>query len=131
MPGPLNMAARAGAGSDLKPYFVKSEGNTRLGGSEHGIDGPLAVSDLQSPNRVSLAYVQGCMDIGMPHNADFNSGTLGRGRPLSDDDPERPPLQRRRGLSEARHGAPQPDGPHRPPRQSHASSRTAAPPALR
>jgi choline dehydrogenase-like flavoprotein len=61
---------------DLKPYFVKSEGNTRLGGSEHGVEGPLAVSDLGSPNKVSLAYVQGCMDFGMPHNADFNSGKL-------------------------------------------------------
>ena len=59
---------------DLKPYFIKSEGNTRLGGSEHGVDGPLAVSDLTNPNRVSLAYVQGCMDFGMPHNPDFNSG---------------------------------------------------------
>lgn len=58
----------------LKPYFVKSEGNGRLGGSEHGIDGPLAVSDLASPNPMSLAYVQGCMDIGMPFNSDFNSG---------------------------------------------------------
>ena len=58
----------------LKPYFVKSEGNTRLAGKDHGIDGPLGVSDLQNPNRVSLAYVQGCMEFGMPHNADFNSG---------------------------------------------------------
>ena len=59
---------------ELKPYFIKSEGNARLGGSEHGVDGPLGVSDLQSPNRVSLAYVQGCMDFGMPYNPDFNSG---------------------------------------------------------
>lgn len=58
----------------LKPYFIKSEGNTRLAGKDHGIDGPLGVSDLASPNRVSLAYVQGCMDFGMPHNPDFNSG---------------------------------------------------------
>lgn len=58
----------------LRPYFVKSEGNSRLAGAEHGIDGPLAVSDLAAPNRVSLAYVQGCMDFGMPHNPDFNSG---------------------------------------------------------
>ena len=58
---------------DLQPYFVKSEGNTRLGGKDHGIDGPLTVSD-NVPNVVSQAYVQGCMDIGMPFNADFNSG---------------------------------------------------------
>jgi choline dehydrogenase-like flavoprotein len=59
---------------DLKPYFLKSEDNQRLGGSEHGVGGPLGVSDLINPNRVSLAYVQGCMDIGMPFNPDFNSG---------------------------------------------------------
>jgi choline dehydrogenase-like flavoprotein len=58
----------------LHPYFIKSEGNTRLGGKDHGVDGPLGVSDLVSPNRVSLAYVQGCMDFGMPFNPDFNSG---------------------------------------------------------
>ena len=59
---------------DMRPYFVKSENNQRLGGENHGVDGPLGVSDLPSPNRVSLAYVQGCMDFGMPYNADFNSG---------------------------------------------------------
>ena len=41
---------------DLKPYFIKSEGNTRLGGIEHGVEGPLTVSDLGQPNQVSLAY---------------------------------------------------------------------------
>ena len=69
-----DMGCPGWSAADLKPFFIKSEGNTRLGGSEHGIDGPLGVSDLQSPNRVSLAYVQGCMDIGMPYNPDFNSG---------------------------------------------------------
>ena len=61
------------AAKDLQPYFIKSEGNTRLGGDQHGVDGPLTVSD-NVPNRVSKAYVQGCMDIGIPFNADFNSG---------------------------------------------------------
>jgi len=59
---------------DIRPYFVKSERNASLGGENHGIDGPLGVSHLPSPNRVSLAYVQGCMDFGMPYNPDFNSG---------------------------------------------------------
>lgn len=58
----------------FKPYLVKSEGNTRLAGADHGTEGPLGVSDLKDPNRVSLAYVQGCMDFGMPFNPDFNSG---------------------------------------------------------
>jgi choline dehydrogenase len=69
-----DLGCKGWAWNDLKPYFIKSEGNTRLGGSEHGVDGPLGVSDLTSPNRVSLAYVQGCMDFGMPFNPDFNSG---------------------------------------------------------
>jgi choline dehydrogenase-like flavoprotein len=59
---------------DLKPYFIKSEGNTRLGGADHGTEGPLGVSDLRSPSPLSEAYVRGCMDIGMPRNNDFNSG---------------------------------------------------------
>ncbi len=59
---------------ELKPYFIKSESNNRLGGSEHGVDGPLGVSDLPNYNQVSRAYVQGCMDFGMPYNPDFNSG---------------------------------------------------------
>ena len=58
----------------LQPYFIKSEGNTRLGGKDHGIDGPLAVSDLNNYNVVSRAYVQGCMEWGMNYNPDFNSG---------------------------------------------------------
>ncbi len=62
------------AWKDLKQYFIKSEGNNRLGGTEHGVDGPLSVSDQVNPNPVSQAYVQGCMDFGMPFNPDFNSG---------------------------------------------------------
>ncbi len=69
-----NMGCTGWSAKELQPYFIKSEGNTRLGGKDHGIDGPLAVSDLPSPNRVSQAYVQGCMEIGMPYNPDFNSG---------------------------------------------------------
>jgi choline dehydrogenase-like flavoprotein len=67
------MGCKGWSAKDLQLYFVKSEGNTRLGGADHGIDGPLGVSD-NVPNRVSGAYVQGCMEFGMPFNADFNSG---------------------------------------------------------
>ena len=62
------------ASADLMPYFIKSEDNERLGGPMHGIDGPLSVSDTPSPARISLAFVQGCMDAGLPFNPDFNSG---------------------------------------------------------
>lgn len=59
---------------EIKSYFVKSEDNNRLSGALHGVGGPLGVSDLISPSPLSLAFVQGCMDIGMPYNPDFNSG---------------------------------------------------------
>ncbi|WP_373502934.1 GMC family oxidoreductase [Aestuariivirga sp.] len=60
--------------SGLKQYFIKSEGNSRRGDPEHGTDGPLGVSDPRTPNQVSLAYVEGCREFGMPLNPDFNSG---------------------------------------------------------
>lgn len=60
--------------NDLKKYFIRSEGNTRLSGADHGTEGPLGVSDLPTPSPLSLAYVDGCVEIGMPRNADFNSG---------------------------------------------------------
>lgn len=59
----------------VKPYLLKSEDNNRLGGTDHGVGGPIGVSDLRSPSPLSHAFVQGCMDIGMPYNPDFNSGT--------------------------------------------------------
>ena len=59
---------------DLQPYFLKSEDNQRLGGDMHGVGGPLSVSDIPTPAAISLAFVQGCMDAGLPFNPDFNSG---------------------------------------------------------
>jgi choline dehydrogenase-like flavoprotein len=69
-----DMGCKGWSWADLKHYFIKSEGNTRLAGSDHGTDGPLGVSDLRTPSPLSQGFVQGCMDIGMPYNPDFNSG---------------------------------------------------------
>lgn len=68
------MGCKGWSWADLKPYFMKSEGNTRLSGPEHGTEGPLTVSDLRSHSPLSDAYVDGCVEIGMPRNDDFNSG---------------------------------------------------------
>jgi choline dehydrogenase len=56
------------------PYFLRSEGNTRLSGPMHGNDGPLGVSDPASPHPLSRAFVQAGQQYGLPYNADFNSG---------------------------------------------------------
>jgi choline dehydrogenase-like flavoprotein len=58
----------------LKSYFVKSEDNDRLNGDLHGKGGPLGVSTLREPNIMTQAFVEGCVEFGMPLNPDFNSG---------------------------------------------------------
>lgn len=60
---------------DVLPYFVKSEDNDRLADRYHGIGGPLAVSDQQSPHAVSRAFVKAAQQYGLPYNADFNGET--------------------------------------------------------
>ena len=57
---------------EIRKYFIRSEGNTVLSGKWHGTDGPLGVSNLPAPQRVSLAFVQSCQEFGMPYNPDFN-----------------------------------------------------------
>ena len=57
---------------EVQPYFIRSEGNNRLAGGYHGIDGPLGVSDIASPQPLTLAFSQSCQQLGMPFNPDFN-----------------------------------------------------------
>ena len=61
---------------DVLPYFVRSENNARLGPPNHGNRGPLHVSDLRSPNPLSLALVQAARELGYPPNPDFTGETM-------------------------------------------------------
>lgn len=56
----------------VREYFLRSEGNAAFSGDWHGVDGPLGVSSISSPNPLSWAFVQSCQELGIPHNADFN-----------------------------------------------------------
>lgn len=58
--------------ADIKPLFVRSEGNTFFSGDWHGTDGPLGVSNILSPQPTTRAFVQSCAERGIPYNADFN-----------------------------------------------------------
>lgn len=58
----------------VRPYFRKSENNSRLAGPEHGTDGPLKVSDLMDPHPLSRAFVKSGQDYGLPFTGDFNGG---------------------------------------------------------
>ena len=57
---------------EVKPYFLRSEGNTILSGDWHGTEGPLGVSNLQDPQPMTRAFLQACQELGIPYNPDFN-----------------------------------------------------------
>lgn len=58
----------------MLPYFVKQEGNQRIGGAMHGVAGPLKVSDHIHKCDLSYAFVATLQNMGMPFNPDFNGG---------------------------------------------------------
>ncbi len=71
-------AAEGNAGwgfNELLPYFRKSEHNERGGDAFHGIDGPLNVMDLCSPNRFGPVFVEAGRQAGYRVNSDFNGAT--------------------------------------------------------
>jgi choline dehydrogenase-like flavoprotein len=57
---------------DIQKYFLRSEGNSILSGAWHGTDGPLGVSNIPEPQRMTRAFVQSCQEAGIPYNPDFN-----------------------------------------------------------
>jgi choline dehydrogenase len=57
---------------EVLPYFRKSEDQQRGANQYHGVGGPMAVSDLNPPNPISLAFVEGAEQLGHPKNEDFN-----------------------------------------------------------
>lgn len=58
--------------SDVLPLFRRAEDNQRGANGFHGAGGPLAVTDVQAPNPLSLAFVDACERAGIPRNEDFN-----------------------------------------------------------
>ena len=57
---------------DVLPYFKRAEHNERGADAFHGIDGPLNVMDLRSPNRFGSIFVEAGRQAGFPVNRDFN-----------------------------------------------------------
>jgi len=57
---------------DVLPYFVRSEGNTRLGGPLHGQDGPLHVEDRSYSHQLSHLFVESAVSAGHKPTDDFN-----------------------------------------------------------
>ncbi len=57
---------------DVLPYFRKAEDNRRGADDFHGVEGPLHVMDLISPNDLGPVFVEAGRQAGYPVNPDFN-----------------------------------------------------------
>ncbi len=60
---------------EVLPYFKRSEDNQRGPDAFHGVEGPLHVMDLTSPNRLGPVFVEAGQQAGHAHNTDFNGAT--------------------------------------------------------
>ncbi|MBK1635546.1 GMC family oxidoreductase [Rhodovulum adriaticum] len=66
------LGAEGWAWDDVRPWFLRVEGNARGGDAWHGGDGPLQVSEQSAPRRISRAFVDACAEVQIPRNDDFN-----------------------------------------------------------
>ncbi|MGH3398389.1 MAG: GMC family oxidoreductase [Streptosporangiaceae bacterium] len=58
--------------TDLMPYFLRAEGNSRGESAFHGATGPLSVQDLRYKSSLTGAFVAAAQACGVPANDDFN-----------------------------------------------------------
>jgi choline dehydrogenase len=57
---------------DVLPYFIRAEGNTRLGAPYHGDAGPLHVEDRRYTHELTDLWVESAVSAGMKPTDDFN-----------------------------------------------------------
>jgi choline dehydrogenase len=58
--------------TDLLPYFLRSECNSRGASAYHGASGPLSVQDLKFRSGLTGDFVTAARNYGLPANDDFN-----------------------------------------------------------
>jgi len=58
--------------SQVLPWFLHSESNTRGASALHGVNGELCVSDLRYHNELSAALIDAGVSAGFQRNEDFN-----------------------------------------------------------
>lgn len=61
---------------EVLPFFRKAQHQERGASEFHSTGGPLNVADLRSVNPLSRAFLEGCREAGLRHNADFNGAEL-------------------------------------------------------
>ncbi|MCS7020161.1 MAG: GMC family oxidoreductase N-terminal domain-containing protein [Cytophagales bacterium] len=57
---------------NVLPYFKKSEHNENIQNEYHGQNGPLNVSNLTFMTPYGQAFIEACLQVGIPKNDDFN-----------------------------------------------------------
>jgi choline dehydrogenase len=57
---------------EVLPYFLKSEHNENLDGKYHSRTGALHVSYARQPSPLGACFVEGCAEVGIPKNDDYN-----------------------------------------------------------
>jgi choline dehydrogenase len=57
---------------EVLPFFLRAENQQRGASDFHATGGPLWVSDLRTVNPLSRAFVEAGVELGYPHNPDFN-----------------------------------------------------------
>jgi choline dehydrogenase len=58
--------------TDLMPYFLRAESNSRGASAYHGASGPLSVQDLKFRSGLTGDFVTAARNSGLPANDDFN-----------------------------------------------------------
>jgi choline dehydrogenase len=58
--------------TDLLPYFLRAESNSRGASAYHGDSGPLSVQDLKYKSALTSSFVAAARGCGLPANDDFN-----------------------------------------------------------
>ncbi|HXW46740.1 MAG TPA: GMC family oxidoreductase N-terminal domain-containing protein [Streptosporangiaceae bacterium] len=61
--------------TDLLPYFLRAECNSRGASAYHGASGPLSVQDLRYKSDLTGAFISAARACGQPANDDFNGPT--------------------------------------------------------
>ncbi len=58
--------------TELLPYFLRAENNSRGASAFHGTSGPLSVQDLRYKSEMTTAFVESAKQCGLAANDDFN-----------------------------------------------------------
>lgn len=57
---------------EILPYFIRAEHNETIQDKYHGQNGPLNVTNLQSPSDLNQVFIKASEENGIPFNADIN-----------------------------------------------------------